>query len=65
VHIEIWVDSTDPPVGRVGEIGEVRDEHPFVGWIDLLAVLTGILEAPRDEDGEFGARAQSELGEDV
>lgn len=62
VRIQIWVDGTDPPTGRVGDHGE---PVPFCGWIDLLAVLSDVLETSRDEDGDLGARAQPELGEDV
>ena len=58
----IWVDQTDPPTGHVGDDGS---GVPFCGWIDLLAVLTGILEAPGHEDGDLGARPQAELREDV
>lgn len=61
MRIEIWIDGTDPPSGRVGDDG---DPLPFCGWIDLLAVLSQILETPRDENGDLRARAQSELGED-
>lgn len=62
VRIEIWVDATDPPTGRVGDHGEAV---PFCGWIDLLAVLSGVLDAARDEDGDLGPRAQPEFGQDV
>ena len=62
MRIEIWVDGTDPPTGRVGDRG---GSVPFCGWIDLLAVLSEVLEAPRDEQGELGAGAQAQLGEDV
>ncbi len=62
VRIEIVVDGTDPPAGQV-----LHDHAavPFRGWIDLLAVLSGVLEPARDEDGDLGARTQPELGEDV
>ena len=62
VRIEIWVDGTDPPTGHVGDDGEPM---PFCGWIDLLAVLSDILGAARDEEGDLGARTQPEFGEDV
>lgn len=62
MRIEIWVDSTDPPVGRVDDHGEAV---PFCGWIDLLAVLSDVVEASGDEDGELRAGAQTELREDV
>lgn len=62
MRIEIWVDSTDPPVGRVDDHGE---SVPFCGWIDLLAVLSVVVETSGDEDGELRARAQPELREDV
>lgn len=62
MRIEIQLDGTDPPVGRVsGDAGAL----PFQGWIDLLAVLSDVIGTARDEDGDFGARAQPELGEDV
>jgi len=61
VRIEIMLDGIDPPVGRIAGRGGAS----FCGWIDLLAVLSGILEASRDEKGELGPRAQPELREDV
>lgn len=62
VRIEIWVDSTDPPTGRVGDHGE---PVLFCGWIDLLAVLSNIVDTTGDEHSDLGARTQPELGEDV
>ncbi|MDQ0615390.1 hypothetical protein QF046_003031 [Microbacterium sp. W4I4] len=62
VHIDIWLDGTDPPAGRVGGDGH---ELPFRGWMDMMAALTRLLDAVREADGDLGARAQSELGEDV
>jgi len=58
VRIEIWVDEIDPPTGRVSDM-------PFRGWIDLLAVLSRVLETVGDEKGELDPRAQPELGQDV
>ena len=62
MRIQIWLDSTDPPTGRVGDQDDLR---PFRGWIDLLAVLAGVLDASRDIEGDLRPRAQLELGEDV
>ena len=62
MHIDIWLDGTDPPEGRVGDDGR---DVAFSGWIDLLSVLSRLLESVREVDGELGARPQSELGEDV
>jgi hypothetical protein len=37
--IEIWVDTDDPPTGRV--VACVGDPpQPFAGWLQLLAILT-------------------------
>lgn len=62
VHIDIWLDGTDPPEGRVGDSAR---ELRFSGWIDLMASLTRLVEPMREADGELGPRAQAELGEDV
>ncbi|GAA3772769.1 hypothetical protein GCM10022240_25970 [Microbacterium kribbense] len=62
MHIEIWLDGTDPPAGRVGGHDH---ELPFRGWIDLMAALSRLLGSMREEDGDLGARSQPELGEDV
>lgn len=62
MRIEIWVDSSDPPAGRVEEDGEAL---PFCGWIDLLAVLSRVVGSSRDVEGEFGAGTQAQLAEDV
>ena len=56
------LDGTDPPAGRVLSGGAAVS---FCGWIDLLAVLSGILETSRGEQGQLGPGAQRELGEDV
>ena len=62
VRIEILLDATDPPVGRVGHDGA---QVAFRGWIDLLAVLSDVLEASRHEHGELGPGPKAELGQDV
>ena len=62
VRIEIWMDSADPPTGHVSEAGEALS---FCGWIDLLAVLSRVVATRGHEEGQLGARPESQLGEDV
>jgi hypothetical protein len=62
VHIDIWLEGADPPEGRVAD-GD--HELRFRGWIELMASLTRLVESGGEADGEFGARTQPELGEDV
>jgi hypothetical protein len=52
VHIDIWLDGTDPPEGRVA-VGE--HELRFRGWIELMASLTRLVESGGEADGELGA----------
>lgn len=61
MRIEIWIDGTDPPTGHVGD----GEPVPFCGWIDLLAVLSQILDPSCDEDRDLGARPDPELGQDL
>ena len=41
VVIIIRLDAMDPPVGRISLLGD--QEHPFTGWLGLLAVLSELL----------------------
>ena len=41
VVIIIRLDAIDPPAGRVSLPGD--PEHPFMGWLGLLAVLSELL----------------------
>lgn len=38
----VWVDSQDPPVGRVGSASAAP--VAFVGWLELLAQLSHLLD---------------------
>lgn len=62
VRIEICLDRTDPPQGRVRGGGQ---EVCFRGWIDLQSALSSLIGTLGEPHGQLDARAQSELGEDV
>jgi hypothetical protein len=42
MRIEISVDATEPPQGTV--VIEEAEPIPFAGWLDLLRVLSDLLE---------------------
>ncbi|KGN37283.1 hypothetical protein [Knoellia subterranea] len=68
--IQITLDHARPPSGSVsvasgGEAPGVAAPTPFGGWLDLMAVLDGIVVAAGDEEDKLGAGAQAELREDV
>lgn len=46
--IRIWVDACQPPTGRVAA-AEGGPARPFVGWLQLLAILAQALQ--RDGTG--------------
>ena len=41
--IRIWVDACQPPTGRVAA-AEGGPARPFVGWLQLLAILAQALQ---------------------
>jgi hypothetical protein len=44
-EVHIWIDTTQPPTGRVvTEEGETA--QPFVGWLQLLTILAHALQPP-------------------
>jgi hypothetical protein len=45
VRIEISVDTFDPPEGTL--VADDGEAIPFEGWLDLLRVLSELLEAKR------------------
>jgi hypothetical protein len=45
VRIEILVDTFDPPEGTL--VADDGESIPFAGWLDLLRVLSELLEVRR------------------
>jgi len=45
VEIRIWMDTTQPPTGRVVTV-EGGPAKPFAGWLQLLSILAGALQPP-------------------
>lgn len=43
VQVHIWMDTTQPPAGRL-ITAEGEPARPFVGWLQLLAVLAEAFE---------------------
>ncbi len=46
----MWIESSTPPVGRLA----MSSEAPvaFVGWLDLLAQLSHLLDDPTEPEQE-------------
>lgn len=46
-HVHIWLDADDPPIGRLafvsGDGEPATVQIPFVGWLDLLRVMSELL----------------------
>lgn len=42
-HLQIWMETDDPPTGRVAA-AEGQPAQPFVGWLQLLTILAHALE---------------------
>ncbi len=42
----LWIDSGQPPIGRVGTSPGTR--VAFVGWLELLAQLSHLLDVASD-----------------
>lgn len=42
VVIEIWLDASPPPSGRVVIAGR-EEEQPFDGWLQLLHILADVI----------------------
>ena len=51
--IRIWVDSTQPPTGRVVTF-EGQPPRPYSGWLDLLGILADAMAAEREPEPEPG-----------
>jgi hypothetical protein len=51
MEVHIWLDPSDPPVGRLsvtrarGVPGHVPSSVPFSGWLGLLRALSDAIEA--------------------
>ena len=43
--IQICVDTSQPPTGRV-VVAEGEPAQPFVGWLQLLAILAAAFDPP-------------------
>lgn len=43
VEVALRFESTDPPSGEASVAG---DQRPFVGWLDLMRVLSELVEPP-------------------
>ena len=55
--IRIWVDTAQPPTGRV-VTAEGQPPRVFSGWLDLLGILARAISAGGVEDGpESGEQA--------
>lgn len=58
-HVDVCIrlESPSPPTGEAGVSGD-GDTHPFVGWLDLLRVLSDVFQEHdrlrRDEWGGGG-----------
>jgi len=62
--IRIWVDTTEPPTGRV-VIAPGRTSRPFSGWLDLLGILADAMsvDAVEPDPGEAGPRDPDPRGQ--
>ena len=45
VEVHIWMETTQPPTGRVVTV-EGEPAQPFVGWLQLLTILANALQPP-------------------
>lgn len=45
VQVHIWMDTSQPPTGRV-LTAEGEPAQPFVGWLQLLTILADALQPP-------------------
>ena len=46
VVVQIWMDTTHPPTGRVVLVGGEAAQS-FTGWLQLLTILTNAVEPPQ------------------
>ena len=69
VIIRITVEVGHPLSGRIGPEG--ASAEPFAGWLQLLEMLTRLVEPAASSgtaggsSGDLGPRAHTELGQDV
>jgi hypothetical protein len=56
VLIEIDVSSREPLAGSVRSVP--RDDVPFVGWLELLRVLSELCEVPGGRQAGTGGEAE-------
>ena len=47
VQIHIWIETTQPPTGRVVTV-EGQPAKDFAGWLQLLSILASALQPPSD-----------------
>jgi hypothetical protein len=67
--IRIWVDTAEPPTGRV-VIAQGRTSRPFSGWLDLLGILADAMsvdamsvDAVDPDPGDAGPRGNDPQGQ--
>ncbi len=54
MEVHIWLDQSEPPVGRLTvtgppeATGQVDSSSPFTGWLGLLRALSHAIEAAGD-----------------
>lgn len=57
MEVHIWLDQSEPPVGRLTATGDPGAPEParrpvsFTGWLGLLRALSDAIDVPGDGPG--------------